>query len=184
MKQIFLTATIGVFLAGAAGAADCRPGPVLGANEQFAPLGKGGIATLAIASRPVDLRRDDVLIQRGDKGDSLYVVGRGRLVVRIREGGKDIEVARPEPGGLVGEFMLLDSQDRTATVVAAEDSCVVEVTRRALAPLLVKDAELARRFARVIAERQGDASSFNVDVLAERIRTRAAAEASGKEERK
>jgi DNA-binding response OmpR family regulator len=69
------------------------------------------------------LAAEDVLFREGDAGSELYVVQRGRL--RVLKG--DVEVATIGEQELVGELAFFGDERRTATVVAAEESEVVEI---------------------------------------------------------
>lgn len=159
--------------AGPALAADCDARRILGGTAALAPLGEAHLATLASRSQVRALPPGTLLIRQGDRGDSLFAVGSGVLSVRIAGRNGEREVARLGAGSLVGEFMLLEGQERTASVVALEDSCALEISRQALSPLLMEKPEAVDVLARLIAARMGAIGPEPVGRIAERIRAHA-----------
>src|SRR5205814_1266065 len=61
------------------------------------------------------------IVRQGDKGDSCYVVDRGRAAVYVADGASERLVALLEPGALFGEMSLLTGEPRSATVRAQGD---------------------------------------------------------------
>jgi len=98
------------------------------------------------------------IVRQGEQGDTLYLVARGEVGVRIRvEGGAmvaDREVARLGRGALFGEMSVLTGDPRTATVVALGDAALLAVDRDAFERILGAEPDLAQRLADVIARRR------------------------------
>ncbi|MCT8973127.1 patatin-like phospholipase family protein [Microbaculum marinisediminis] len=95
--------------------------------EPFRSLSRRSFADVA---RMVELRciaRGQVLFERGDPSDTLYLVASGRFFVFI-DADQD-PVAEIGVGEPVGDLAFLTGQPRTATVVAARDSEVIAVSR-------------------------------------------------------
>lgn len=65
----------------------------------------------------------ETLFTKGDAGDSLYLICSGR--VRILADGKETAVLGP--GDHLGEMALLDGEPRSATVMVAEDACLMRI---------------------------------------------------------
>ena len=113
-----------------------------------------GFDDLAARLELHSLDSGDVLIQQGDPGDSMYVLLRGRLAVRIENGdGSATKVDEVGPGGVVGELALLTGQPRTATVVALERSDLVRLSREAFEAIAVADADGMHAFMRRVLDR-------------------------------
>jgi CRP-like cAMP-binding protein len=97
---------------------------------------------------------EDVVVQ-GTLGDSLYLVVRGRLEVRIA--GSERALATLEGGEFFGEMSLLEPAQRSATVRAVEDSVLFRVPQFALANLLQDDPVALNlvlvKIVRVLSER-------------------------------
>jgi signal transduction histidine kinase/CRP-like cAMP-binding protein len=84
------------------------------------------------------------IMREGDLGDSLYIVGAGRLrIVRAAEGGEIIPVAELGPGAIVGELALLEGRERSATVIAETEAELVRFDRPLLKRLLSERSPLA-----------------------------------------
>lgn len=125
--------------------------------------------------------RETVLIQEGLPMESLFILLDGRLVVRLEaRGNKAISWLRS--GEIVGEISFVDSRPPSASVIADQDSHVLEVPKALVQEKLNKDQGFAARFYRAIAvflaERMratvsqlgygssaGDAAGFAVDEL-------------------
>ena len=79
----------------------------------FAELNDAALKTVSKLSRVESLSRGAVLIEQGDKSDSLYVVVRGRFLVRA----DDRLITEIEEGEPLGELAFFTGEPRTATVV-------------------------------------------------------------------
>ena len=72
----------------------------------------------------------EALFRQGEPGDSLFIVGDGRLTVSIRrDAGVAVEVAEVGPGEVVGEMAIIDPAPRNATVTAREPATAYELSR-------------------------------------------------------
>ncbi len=71
------------------------------------------------------LREGEVLFNQGDSGNSVFFIIHGSVAVVINA----IEVARLGPGKYFGELGLMLNDRRSATIMAAEDSKIMELTR-------------------------------------------------------
>lgn len=103
------------------------------------------------------------IIQEGDAGHTFYLVASGE--VSVRTGRTQAEVTRLRRGHYFGEMCLLTGEPRSATVVAMEDSVLLEVERPTFARLFASQPGLARQLSALLAQR--------------RTQLRAVAEASG-----
>lgn len=114
-------------------------------HQLAGPLG----STLAGRLMPAFVRRSlaagEVLFERGQAADALYVVLSGRLgvVLRAAPGAPEETVRTVMPGSALGEMGLLRRQPRTATVRALEDSVVLELGADQLAALEAADPPAA-----------------------------------------
>ena len=74
-------------------------------------------------------RRGTLIIQEGDRGDTLYIVRSGRLRAFVADAsGKELTLGLYGPGEYVGE-MSLDGGPRSASVEAAEATVCAVITR-------------------------------------------------------
>jgi len=80
----------------------------------------------------------ETIVTEGEPGESMFAIVEGRVeVVRQLEGGQRRAVASVGPGDFFGEMALLAEGPRLASVMAAERTTVLELTR-AQVELLVK----------------------------------------------
>lgn len=100
--------------------------------------------------------RREVLFHEGDPGDTVHLLDRGRVAVRITTPLGDVATLRVRgPGSVIGELSLLGPGSRSATVVALERVETLALHRDQF-------VELRRRYPSVDA--------FLVNVLAEEVR--------------
>ena len=106
------------------------------------------------------LRRGEVLVREGEPSGSFFIVLSGRFTVH--KGNSTGSVAEIAQGELVGEIGFFAGLPRTATVVAARDSIVLEISHNHFekaAETLPSLREavttfLARRFASFVASQE------------------------------
>lgn len=96
-------------------------------------------AFIALTER-MDLRvagPDDVLVQEGEPGTSMFIIIQGRVVVKRRElsGAGDIVLAELSDGAFFGEGALLSDAPRMATVACSDDTMLFEISRELLADI-------------------------------------------------
>lgn len=76
------------------------------------------------------LKQGDILFEKGDPGESLFIVRSGQIELYIRSiTGERIVLTVAENGDLFGELSMTDGDARTATAVALEDSELIIMTR-------------------------------------------------------
>lgn len=79
----------------------------------------------------------DTVIEQGEPGHSLFIIVEGAVkVVRRMPDGKQLELARLGEGSFFGEMALLSGAPRLASVVALEDTEVLEVSDGVLRELV------------------------------------------------
>lgn len=106
------------------------------------------LMTAAVARRvPVG----EVLFEMGDPGSTMFVVKSGELRIRIG----DLILENVTAGGVVGEMAMIDDTERvrSATVVAAAESEVVEIGRDTLLKLLQTHPRMTLEFCNVMVRR-------------------------------
>ncbi len=128
---------------------------LLGRVDFVQALSEPARRTLAERARFLEYGPGQAIVKQGEQGDTLYLVSRGEVGVRIRvEGASDREVARLGRGALFGEMSVLTGDPRTATVVALGDAALLAVDRDAFERILGAEPELAQKLADVITRRR------------------------------
>jgi small-conductance mechanosensitive channel/CRP-like cAMP-binding protein len=126
----------------------------LGAVDIFAPLSAEETAMLAQASTSHVFAPGETVIRGGDPGSSMFVVHNGRVNVQISENGRPRNVATLSEGAFFGEMALFTGEPRTASVVAIEETEVLEIGHEAMKRVFDNNPDLVESLSHVIAERR------------------------------
>jgi CRP-like cAMP-binding protein len=98
----------------------------------FRDLPSEVLADLATRLHPRTVEAGSVIVSAEEPGDSLFVIGRGKVkVVLYGETGREIILSILRGGDFFGEMSLLDRQPRSANVVAVEDADLLSLDRDA-----------------------------------------------------
>lgn len=98
--------------------------------------------------------RHTVVLQAGDRTDSIYFVLSGALKVQVSdEEGREVILSRLGPGELFGEMGVLDDHPRSATVLAVEASEVVVIGKADFKQCLVENPDVSLFIMRNLTKR-------------------------------
>ena len=98
------------------------------------------------------LAKGEVILSTEDENRYLYIITRGRLVIRMGEH-KDIPLSMVEPGECVGEMSIVDSSIPSAEVVAFEKTQALVVEQDILWRMVSVSHEIARNLLYIMSER-------------------------------
>lgn len=118
----------------------------------FVPLSDEQRVELARGARLREYAAGDAIVRQGEPGSSMFVIWRGDAVVTLDGGTR--EVARLGSGQFFGEMSLLTGESRTATVAAATDCSVLEITVEDFHRLVLADPAVVERVATAVARRR------------------------------
>ncbi|MDY0078295.1 MAG: cyclic nucleotide-binding domain-containing protein [Bacteroidales bacterium] len=104
----------------------------------FSMLEEQGLRALASLLEERQTRAQEPLFKKGDPGESMYILAEGE--VRVHDGNHVI--ARLQAGEVFGEFALLDTESRSASVTTEKESRVLILDREALMPFLREFPEI------------------------------------------
>jgi CRP-like cAMP-binding protein len=108
----------------------------------------------------------ETIFQKGDPGDSMMAVIRGRVKICTHSSdGKELVLNIIDRGGLFGEIALLDGEPRTADAVALDETDLLVLERRRLLPFLAAHPETTLRLISVICKRLRQTSEHLEEVL-------------------
>ncbi len=79
-----------------------------------------------------DLKHNEEIITEGKHTESMFIMASGSLSVLVGREDKQVEVAKVEPGGWVGDVTMLDPGPASATVRVFVKAKVYEFTHKAL----------------------------------------------------
>jgi small-conductance mechanosensitive channel/CRP-like cAMP-binding protein len=126
----------------------------LGGVEILAALSADERRELARVARLRDYAIGEAIVRQGDEGSSMFVIYRGDASVTL--GSPKREIARLRSGQFFGEMSLLTGEPRAATVAAATDCSVLEITVEDFRRLVLADPELVERVAGAVAARRAE----------------------------
>ncbi len=109
-------------------------------------------AQLAKAAKERHFGRGEEVIAEGAEGHSFFVVVRGKVSVRAKAA--PAPIATLGEGEYFGEMSLMTGDPRNATVVAVEDSVLLELDRADFAEHIQKHPDFAQPLAELLARRK------------------------------
>jgi CRP-like cAMP-binding protein len=120
-------------------------------------LSESELRALLAGAKRLPFRKDENILRQGQSNASLFVLEEGLLHVVRTAGGKQVFLGRLEAGAFFGELSLFDPGPTTATVHAAEDGVLIEISRACLDNFVARHPtagiELLRRILHDIAHR-------------------------------
>jgi SulP family sulfate permease len=120
--------------------------------ELFADLDPGSLGDLASAVEARSVPAGGRLFSRGDEGDELYLIRRGRVRVLLPlEGGKHHHLVTLCQGDYFGEMAFIDREPRSADVIAATDTEVYALSRGRFDALARRNPALGERVFEALA---------------------------------
>ena len=132
---------------------------LLGRVSIFSGLNPEQLADLASVAVPRRWGAGEVIFREGDAGDTCYVIQDGCVrVTRNHTDGRTITLAELRAGDLFGELAMFDSEQRSATVEAAEETSAVALLAGDLRRLLLRHPDISIKLLSAFAERLKEAN--------------------------
>ena len=120
----------------------------------FVPLTEEELERLAKGSSTRVYAPGESIVRRGQEGNSMFVIVRGRVAVQIPENDALKTINELTANDFFGEMSLLTGQPRTATVIALEETEVIQIKKSALRPLFEANPNLMTAICEIIEERR------------------------------
>ncbi len=133
--------------------------------EIFAPLSDEETQKLAEKCGAKIFSPNEPIVRKGQEGKSMFIVHRGSVKIQIIENGFAKTVATLHEGEIFGEMGLFTGEPRSATVIAAEETEVLEIKHTAVKPLFKKNPNLMEALSETIAERRAMLTSANEEKI-------------------
>jgi small-conductance mechanosensitive channel/CRP-like cAMP-binding protein len=127
---------------------------LLSAVDIFSPLSADELNALAVGASGRIFAPGETIIRAGDSGASMFVVHRGSVDVRVDSNGTPRTLKRLVEGDFFGEMALFTGEPRTANVVAAEETEVLEIGHDAMKGLFQTNPDLVEALSHTINERR------------------------------
>lgn len=123
----------------------------------FANLEKPDIDRLEASLIEREYSAGQIIFNKGDKGDSLYIVQKGRVKVSIPSPkGEEAVLVTLSAGEMLGELSFIDGKPRSATVQATEKTKVLCLLRDDFLELMRLRFDLVLKVMEVLAQRLRD----------------------------
>jgi CRP-like cAMP-binding protein len=120
----------------------------------FAPLSDEETAQLARSSIRRVYAPGEVIVRKGQEGNSMFVIIRGSVKVQLPEAAGPRTINQLGPNDFFGEMSLLTGEPRTANVVAEEETDVMQIRKGAVKPIFESNPELMETICAIIEERR------------------------------
>ncbi|HEY5741249.1 MAG TPA: cyclic nucleotide-binding domain-containing protein, partial [Terrimicrobiaceae bacterium] len=101
----------------------------------FAELSQEELHTLIEQSSTESYPAGELIIHAGEEGHCMYVILQGSVLVSVKKGNGEIELAKLSAGDFFGEVALVDDGPRSANVTAIEACELLCITRTTLGVL-------------------------------------------------
>lgn len=136
--------------------------------ELFDSLDDTDIKFIADNLKYFEIKQGAEIIRQSKAGNSMFVLAEGLLNVFVK-GSEDnmVKVGQISPGEYFGEMSLLTGEPRSATIIAATNAAIFEITKDHLEPILKNRAELIDSISETVIKRQ-EINLHKVDELKNR----------------
>jgi CRP/FNR family transcriptional regulator, cyclic AMP receptor protein len=132
---------------------------LLGRVSIFSGLTQEQLADLASVAVPRRWGAGETIFREGDAGDTCYVVESGTVrVTRNHSDGRTITLAELRGGDLFGELAMFDSERRSATVEAAEETTGVALLAGDMRRLLLRHPDISLKLLSAFSGRLKEAN--------------------------
>jgi CRP-like cAMP-binding protein len=129
--------------------------------DWFKELPEDLLITLANKVNQRMLSKDETLFNKGDVGDSLFIILSGEVkVVTQDEDGNEIALNKVGAGEIIGEMSLLDHEPRSAGIVALEKTITLELKREDFMEIMNSQPNLALAVIRNLSARLRHNTSY------------------------
>lgn len=120
----------------------------------FAPLSDDELEKLAQASNKRVFAPGEAIVRKGQEGNSMFVIIRGSVKVQISENDVVKTINNLKTNDYFGEMSLLTGEPRAATVVAGEETEVLQIKKTALKAIFEANPQVVKSICELIEERR------------------------------
>jgi CRP/FNR family transcriptional regulator, cyclic AMP receptor protein len=132
---------------------------LLGRVSIFSGLTQEQLIDLASVAVPRRWGAGETIFREGDAGDTCYVVESGTVrVTRNHSDGRTITLAELRGGDLFGELAMFDSERRSATVEAAEETSGIALLAGDMRRLLLRHPDISLKLLSAFSARLKEAN--------------------------
>lgn len=121
----------------------------LKAVAMFARTPEDVLADVAALAEEVRFKAGETIFNKGDEGESLYVIVQGEVKVHD----EDLDLKHLGDKTVFGELAVLDPEPRSASVTAIKDTHLLRLDREAFLELMAGNSEVVRGVLAVLCDR-------------------------------
>jgi len=136
---------------------------ILKGTQIFSNASDKVLGQIAENLKEVPLKKDETLFYKGDRGHAMYIISSGS--VKVHDG--DYVFDTLKEGHVFGEYSLIDTETRSATITGAEDSLLLSLNKEAFYKMISNDQEVLRGILQLMVARLR-----NLDIIQEEIATK------------
>jgi HEAT repeat protein len=119
----------------------------------FATLSPTDLKQVAAIAAEEIFPDGDVIAYRGEEGDAMFVIVSGEVRVCIENEGREVELARRQPGEYVGELSIISREPRNATLIASGDVRALCIDQKTFEGLIRERPEVSLFIIQVLSKR-------------------------------
>lgn len=143
--------------------------------DMFSGLDRDTLARVHAAMRPTRHTPGQLIFSRGDAGDDMHVIIKGRVKVSVLTAdGREVAFKHIEDGGVFGEIAMLDGRPRTADVTALTTVETLALSSSAAHELIATSPALAQSTIHFVCDRLRQADAQIEAIALHRIEVRLA----------
>jgi len=136
---------------------------VLERNAVFYVEHPATLRIIARRARLLTVPAETVVVRQGEIGDSLFLIQRGRCLIRVESApGHSIVVASLGPGDIFGEDSFLSGEGSRVSAIAGEVLALLAIDRSSLYAVLRTDSVLLSELARFAEQRRAVFAEMSV----------------------
>ncbi|MAO64854.1 MAG: hypothetical protein CL666_07620 [Balneola sp.] len=125
-------------------------------TQLFRDLAPAVLRKMAEVSMPVHFSPGEIIVQEGEQGDALYILAYGLLRVTRKTDRGSMNLGMIHKGGFFGEFALMESVKRTATVKAVSPSMLFKISRSDLISFFKRNPAVEDEIMEVLDRRKAE----------------------------
>lgn len=127
-------------------------------------LSDAALQTLVRTGRSRKYAQDEVICRRGDEGDSVLVILSGSVKIKnTTHDGRDVGLNFLGVGDVAGEIAVLDGRERTADIIALDETEVFVIHRRDVLPTLVSHPQALLAIVELLCDKLRNATAMIED---------------------
>jgi two-component system sensor histidine kinase/response regulator len=135
---------------------------ILKGTQMFQNANDSVLKTVCENLKEVPLKNNETLFYKGDKGHAMYIIESGS--VSVHDGEHVFDVLKK--GNVFGEYSLIDTETRSATITGKEDSLLLSLNKDSFYKMILNDQEVLNGILKVMVARLR-----NLDVVQEELST-------------